>query len=140
MLLARAAAYAKHRDYYSTLFDKETMQPQIASPAFVRALEELVADDKRNSDDSLKATPVDGRQAIMARQCAMAITWPTAASVGVPPSGGANRLKAELQQGAPAIAFAELPGRLGRPGAQVRKLDESKRASKRARGDGAVPF
>jgi ABC-type glycerol-3-phosphate transport system substrate-binding protein len=110
MLLARAAAYAKHRDYYSTLFDKETMQPQIASPAFVRALEELVADDKRNSDDSLKATPVDGRQAIMARQCAMAITWPTAASVGVPPSGVANRLNAELQQGAPAIAFAELPG------------------------------
>jgi multiple sugar transport system substrate-binding protein len=110
VLLARAAAYAKHRDYYSTLFDKDTMLPQIASPPFVRALEELVAAAKPKAAVSLAATPADARQAILAGHCALAMTWPTAASVGVPPSGGAGRLKAELQRSAPAIAFAELPG------------------------------
>ena len=73
----------------------------------------------RRSDDplatssipvSLAATPADARQAILAGDCALAITWPTAASVGVPPSGGDDRLKVELQRSAPAIAFAELPG------------------------------
>ena len=34
-LLARAAAYAKHRDYYTTLFDRDTMAPRIAGPPFV---------------------------------------------------------------------------------------------------------
>ncbi len=66
VLLARAAAYAKHRDYYSTLFDKDTMQPQIASPPFVRGLEELVAASKPNAAVSLAATPADARQAILA--------------------------------------------------------------------------
>ena len=43
VLLARAAAYAKHRDYYSTLFDKDSLEPRIATEPFVRALTELVA-------------------------------------------------------------------------------------------------
>ena len=38
VLLARAAAYAKHRDYYSTLFDKDSLEPRIATEPFVRAL------------------------------------------------------------------------------------------------------
>ena len=32
MLLARATAYARHRDYFSILFDRETMDPLIAGP------------------------------------------------------------------------------------------------------------
>ena len=43
LLLARAAAYAKHRDNFSTLFNIETFKPLVAGPPFVRALEELVA-------------------------------------------------------------------------------------------------
>ncbi len=35
VLLARAAAYAKHRDYYSTLFDKESLEPRITAEPFV---------------------------------------------------------------------------------------------------------
>ena len=45
-LLARAAAYAKERDNYTTLFDEKTLEPAIAGPPFVRALEELVAATK----------------------------------------------------------------------------------------------
>ncbi len=43
ILLARAAPYAKHRDNYSALFDIETMEPLVAGPPMVQALEELVA-------------------------------------------------------------------------------------------------
>ena len=43
ILVARAAAYAKHRDYFSVLFDRETMKPLIAGPPFVKALTELAA-------------------------------------------------------------------------------------------------
>jgi ABC-type glycerol-3-phosphate transport system substrate-binding protein len=106
VLLARAAAYAKHRDYYSTLFDKDTMQPQIALPPFVRALEELVAAAKPNAAASLAATPADARQAILAGNCALAITWPTAAKESV----AEKKSKATNAAFATAIAFAELPG------------------------------
>jgi ABC-type glycerol-3-phosphate transport system substrate-binding protein len=106
VLLARAAAYAKHRDYYSTLFDKDTMQPQIASPPFVRGLEELVAAAKPNAAVSLAATPADARQAILARDCALAITWPTAANESVPERNSAGTNAAS----AASIAFGELPG------------------------------
>jgi ABC-type glycerol-3-phosphate transport system substrate-binding protein len=105
-LLARAAAYAKHRDYYSTLFDKETMQPQIASPAFVRALEELDAAMKPTADASLATTPAEARQAVLSGRCAIAITWPTAAKQVV-----ANRKTNESSTRlVDQIAFAELPG------------------------------
>jgi multiple sugar transport system substrate-binding protein len=40
MLLARAAAYACHPRQESPLFDAESMEPRIAGPPFVRALEE----------------------------------------------------------------------------------------------------
>ncbi len=105
-LLARAAAYAKHRDYYSTLFDKDTMQPQIASPAFVRALEELVAATKSSATESLAATPEDARQAVLTGRCALAITWPTAAKQFVA-SGNAKESSAPFVE---QMAFAELPG------------------------------
>lgn len=41
--LALAAALGQHRDQYSFLFDHETMEPRIASPPFVEALQRLVA-------------------------------------------------------------------------------------------------
>ncbi len=47
LLLSRAAAYAKHRDNFSTLFNIDTMEPLIAGPPFVRALEELLAASRR---------------------------------------------------------------------------------------------
>jgi hypothetical protein len=59
MLLARAAAYAKHRDYFSVLFDRETMEPLIAGPPFVRALTELVAATKTEPKNADSLTPPD---------------------------------------------------------------------------------
>jgi len=104
MLLARAAAYAKHRDYFATLFDRDTMAPRIAEPPFVRALTELVAAAKTGSGAKpwLESTPADVRAAFFQGRAAMALTWPTAADT--PPAGS----PAEL----PLVGFVELPGSL----------------------------
>ncbi|MCU0983176.1 MAG: extracellular solute-binding protein, partial [Pirellulaceae bacterium] len=55
VLLARAAAYARHRSYFATLFDLQSMEPLIASPPFVKALEELVAQVRRSGLDQAHA-------------------------------------------------------------------------------------
>lgn len=39
--LARAAALGQHPDHFAFLFDDETMEPRVAGPPFVAALEEL---------------------------------------------------------------------------------------------------
>jgi multiple sugar transport system substrate-binding protein len=43
IFLARSAALGLHRDQYSFLFDADSMEPRVASPPFVEALEKLVA-------------------------------------------------------------------------------------------------
>ncbi len=94
LLLARAAAYAKHRDNFSTLFNIETFKPLVAGPPFVRALEELVAANRGVPPDA-RLDVAGVRTAFFAGQSAMALTWPTAAGrgeVGV------------------KVGFAELPG------------------------------
>lgn len=80
VLLARAAAYATHRDNLSTLFNISTMQPLVAGPPFVRALEELAASvDKK----SLEMDPVAVRHAFWQGEAGMAVTWPTAADASL---------------------------------------------------------
>jgi multiple sugar transport system substrate-binding protein len=94
LLLARAAAYARHDDNYSTLFQVDTMEPLIAGPPFLRALAELVRD---NPKSNLSVTPDDARRMIHRGQCALAITWPTAA--------------AEIDgEDSPPLGIASLPG------------------------------
>jgi multiple sugar transport system substrate-binding protein len=100
VLLARAAPYAKHRDNYSTLFDIRTMEPLVAGPPFVRALEELVAAAKMGTPDQLQYDPKAARAAFWQGQCGMALTWPTAAAGGLPAETAANV----------KIGFAQLPG------------------------------
>lgn len=101
MLLARAAGYSRHRNYYSTLFDAQTMEPLIAGPPFVRALEELVAVHRGQSSEMLAFGPADARQELLAGRCAMAITWPSRVDErGDPPAG----------MGVLPLAAAELPG------------------------------
>lgn len=99
-LLARAAAYAKHRDHYSTLFDIETMEPLVAGPAFVRALEELVADAKLGPPNQLELDPAGVRREFFAGRVALAIAWPGHASAGAEEPGVEP----------PPTAFCELPG------------------------------
>ena len=76
MLLARAAAYARHRNQYSTLFDFNSMAPLIASPPFERALEELATAATANSAET-KHTPESARRRFLEGNSAMAITWPS---------------------------------------------------------------
>jgi multiple sugar transport system substrate-binding protein len=79
-LLARAAAYASHRDNLSTLFSISTMEPLVAGPPFVRALEELAASvDKK----SLEMDPAAVRRAFWQGEAGMAVTWPTAADASL---------------------------------------------------------
>lgn len=100
VLLARAASYAKHPDHFSTLFDVETMEPLIASEAFVRALEELVADAKLGPPNQLEMDPTAARREFLAGRAALAITWP----------GHADTNADSVPTPSPSTGFAEIPG------------------------------
>jgi multiple sugar transport system substrate-binding protein len=108
VLLARAAAYAKHRDYYSTLFDKDSLEPRIASEPFVRALTELVATAKLGPKAQLDCAPSDVRREFFAGHAAMALSWPTAADSMAPPRepSGAARATAGSPAGTSAAPSA----------------------------------
>lgn len=96
MLLARAAAYARQRNRYWTLFNYETMEPMINGPPFRRALSELtVAAGKRSG--AATHTPETARQELLAGRCLMAITWPC----------GRDKVTADNNV---EVAFAPLPG------------------------------
>lgn len=100
-LLARAAAYARHPDQYSALFNKTTMKPLIAGPPFVKALEELAAAAKQGSAESVKFSPHDVRQEFLLGRCGLALTWPTAARIDI---------AAASDEKVVAAGISELPG------------------------------
>jgi len=105
VLLARAAAYAKERDNYTTLFDEKTLAPAIAGPPYVRALEELVAVAKLGPHKQLDFDPAAARAEFWNGSAAMAISWPTAART-LTPGPSPNR-----GEGSVVLAgFVELPG------------------------------
>ncbi len=99
VLLARAAPYATHRSSYSTLFNINSMEPMIAGPAYVRALEELVAAAKLGSPQQLELDPHKARAEFWAGRSAMALSWPTAAALELP----------DVPEGL-SVGLAELPG------------------------------
>jgi multiple sugar transport system substrate-binding protein len=101
MLLARAAAYAKTRDNYSTLFRLKTMRPLIDGPPFVRALGELAATASVNKAKGDPVTPQGAFQALLDGRSAMAIGWP---------SGAEGTLPGHAAQSRAHCGFAELPG------------------------------
>jgi ABC-type glycerol-3-phosphate transport system substrate-binding protein len=110
--LARAAAYAASPHRYSTLFDAETMSPQIAGPPFVRALEELVETQRGaigDASDAPALDPAGAWNALLKGEAAMAITWPAAAPATAPATA-LGSLSAEIPSPEVEIAFAELPG------------------------------
>jgi multiple sugar transport system substrate-binding protein len=112
LLLARAAAYGRHRDNYSTLFRMDTMEPLIAGEPFVRALTELVADTKSGKFVATAKTPREVEQAILTDSVAMGLTWTTAAKpVAIASQDGISAYvtAVKLPEGA-KIRFAELPG------------------------------
>ena len=74
LLLARAAAAALHRDQLSPLWNLETMEPLIAGPPFVRALEQLTKNNRGSSEKLL--TPGKCFEKFQAGECLFAIGWP----------------------------------------------------------------
>lgn len=112
--LARAAAYARHPDYFNALFDLETMQPRLASPPFVRALEEMAAVARHGPAD---LTPAQVRAAFLRGEVAMAITWPGPTLPDlVPDAGGSPAAAADAAHGAAwpeeplPLAMTDVPG------------------------------
>jgi multiple sugar transport system substrate-binding protein len=106
-LLARAAPYAKHHSNYSTLFDIKSMEPLIARPPFVQALQELAAASKQGLPEQLQADPAAVRAAFWQGRCGMALTWPSAATAAVPVLAPA---KTGLSPSESQVGFVELPG------------------------------
>jgi multiple sugar transport system substrate-binding protein len=105
VFLARAAAYAKEPDNYTTFFDEKTFDPAIAGPPFVRALEELVKAAKLGPAESLEFDPATARAEFWKGNAAMAVSWPSGArplASGPAPKKGEGRIL-------PAV-IAELPG------------------------------
>jgi ABC-type glycerol-3-phosphate transport system substrate-binding protein len=102
VLLARAAGYARHRNYFSTLFDTDTMEPLIATAPFARALDELVAAAKLGPPESVTYTPAEVKREFLAGRCGLALTWPSRA---------ASRDERSGKRGQPvALGIAALPG------------------------------
>jgi len=92
VLLARAASYAKHPDYYSTLFDMQTMTPRIDTPPFVRALEELAAAAPLAGPTMLQDDPDQVRERFWRGECGLALCWPSRAG----PEKGAPEIKCTI--------------------------------------------
>jgi multiple sugar transport system substrate-binding protein len=86
VLLARAACYARHRSYFATLFELPSLEPQIATPPFVTALEELVAAAKYGGPDAEQLEPKDVWRLLRSGQCAMGLAWPTTAQSSSEPA------------------------------------------------------
>ena len=130
VLLARAAPYARHRSYYSTLFDFGTMEPLIDGPPFVRALEELVAVHALAPPESLDWTPADVRNAFWQGRLAMGMTWPSATTPSNIAGIGSNSAGIGV-----LAAFAELPG-----STQVYRLGEDRWESRREDEPSRIPL
>ncbi|MDP6448170.1 MAG: extracellular solute-binding protein, partial [Pirellulaceae bacterium] len=91
-LLSRAAAYARHRDFYATLFELESMKPRITLPPFSRAMEELVAAHELAGGQAwIDLTPQQAWRAVAAGEAAMGVAIVDGSVTG-------------------EVEFAELPG------------------------------
>jgi multiple sugar transport system substrate-binding protein len=102
ILVARAAALGQHRDHFSFLYNAETMEPRIASPPFVTALEALVAlkeagppELPRFDAEAARSAFRSGAAALLIDRAERAADWidPDAPQlVGVAPLPGSTRV------------------------------------------------
>lgn len=100
LLLARGAASGLHRDQLSPLWNLEKLEPLIAGPPWVRALEQLAADNRASTaGDRARLTPSECVEKFHAGECAFAIGWPGSTEKGI-----ASTLKADQ------IGVTQLPG------------------------------
>ncbi|CAL1125199.1 unnamed protein product [Cladocopium goreaui] len=106
-LLARAATYAKHSDHYSALFKMSTMDPLIAGPPFVRALEELVELFGTEAGEVERFDLNEVRRRFWSGQSALAIGWPSAAESDL--SNDPRYASADGEQRPVEASFCRLP-------------------------------
>lgn len=99
--LCHAAAYVRHRDQYSDLFDLDSLDPLVAGPPFVKALTELSALAGPGRDRNLQLTPTEAFQAICRGECVLTLGWP----VPVSARGTSAPLEVPVD-----LQFAEAPG------------------------------
>lgn len=102
IVLARAAALGQHRDHFSFLYDAETMDPRVASPPFVEALEGVAGwraagpDGVAGFDATAARTAFRaGKAALLIDRAEHATDWVdprVTASVGVAPLPGSRRV------------------------------------------------
>lgn len=109
-LLARAAAYAKHRNHFSTLFDMETMDPLISGEPFVKALDELTAAKSQMPAAALDASPRDVHEAFLDGRCGMALTWTSAAWGAAGTDDAVADAAKSVGEKTLEVGFIELPG------------------------------
>lgn len=101
-LFSHAAAYTHHPAYPGHFFfDPETMAPEIANPAWERALGEYLATMKAGPDDAATIASHDVRARFAAGAAAMAIDW---SDIGVL---AADRSRSAI---ADKVGFFVLPG------------------------------
>lgn len=114
MFLARAMAYVKHPDEYSTTFDIRTGEPLIDTPGFARGLEVSLATLKSMPTEVLNYDTQDCRREFVAGRASMAIAFET--GYGNPPvvlTPSRQRTSPESAEPRAAevkIGFAPLPG------------------------------
>ena len=73
--LTRAAAYAKHPNYFGALFEGDALRPRIADAPFERALSELI-EVVGVGGESLELTCDDVRRRLYGGQASLGLCWP----------------------------------------------------------------
>ncbi len=102
ILLARAAAAGQHPDFFSLLFDPDTMAPRLGSPPFVEALTAIVGWRELGPEgaagfdaEAARAAFRSGQAALLIDRAEKASSWGepgSAAKVGVAPLPGSARV------------------------------------------------
>lgn len=141
LLLARTAAQVRDAGRTSTLFNLSDMNPQIDTEPFVESLSQMAEVAKLGDGSIPAATPLDAQRAILAGQCAMAITWPmndgetsdTTDSLPIsyfplPGSDRVWRFNSERWDDRSETTIAPLLGAGGRLGSLVRDTNRSRSA------------
>lgn len=103
LFLAKALAHAKHPENFSVFIDLESLEPLIAGPPFVRALQECRQVARHLPDEAWTASPLAARRAILEGRAAMALAYE--------PAGGEQRADTSewLAQRAPEIELEIVP-------------------------------
>ena len=104
-LLARVAPNVRVRGNFSSVFDRRTMEPLIATPPFVEALEQF---KRIASERSIKLTPRDAYRLAKSGDAVVAMTWP-ARGFDILDQNEASDGEAQVDAPMEQLAVAPLP-------------------------------